>query len=50
MGKNSAYLKLSDGQRATNGKYMVQHGIVNTIHHFIKDFKDKPLKESTAHG
>jgi len=29
---------------------MAQHGIVKAIRHFAKDFKDKPLKESTVFG
>ena len=49
-GKRSVYLKLNDEQRATIGKYAAQHGIVKAIHHFAKDFKDEPLKESTVCG
>ena len=37
-GKHQTYLKLTDEQCATIGRYAAEHGIVNVIRHFKGDF------------
>ena len=49
-GKRSPYLKATPYQKATIAKYAAEHGIVNSIRHFKKDFLEEALKESTIHG
>ena len=49
-GKCKPYLKLTDKQRAAIGCYAAEHGTVNTIHHFARDFPKDSLKESTIRG
>ena len=49
-GKRSPYLKITPQQKATIAKYAAEHGIVNAIHRFKKDFPDDLLKESTIRG
>ena len=50
MGKRSPYLKVMAEQRATIRKYASEHSIVNAIHHFVPDFREGALKESTVRG
>ena len=41
-GKRQPYLKLTDEQRDTIGRYAAEYGTVNTIRHFKGDFpKDR---------
>ena len=47
-GKRAPYLKVTPQQKATVAKYAAEHGIVNAICHFKKDFPK--LKESTIRG
>ena len=49
-GKRSPYLKVTPYQKATIAKYAAEHGIVNSIRHFKKDFPEEALKESTIRG
>ena len=49
-GKRKPYLKLTDKQRATIGRYAVEHGTVNAIRRFKGDFPQDSLKENTIHG
>ena len=49
-GKRSPYLKVISHQKATIAKYAAEHGIVNSIRHFKKDFLEEALKESTIRG
>ena len=46
-GKRQPYLKLTDEQQATIGRYAAEHGTVNAICHFKGDFPKDSLKEST---
>ena len=46
-GKRSPYLKITPQQKATIAKYTAEHGIVNAVRCFKKDFPDDLLKEST---
>ena len=48
-GKCSPYLKVTPHQKATIAKYAAEHGIVNSIRHFKKDFLEA-LKESIIRG
>ena len=48
--KHQPYLKLTDEQRATIGRYAAEHGTVNVIRHFKGDFPKDSLKESTICG
>ena len=50
MGKRSPYLKVTAEQRATIGKYASEHDIINAIRHFLPDFPEGALKESTVRG
>ena len=49
-GKRAPYLKVTPQQKVTVAKYVVEHGIVNAICHFKKDFPEDSLKECTIHG
>ena len=46
-GKRKRYLKLTDEQRSTIGRYALEHGTTNVIRHFTGDFPPDSLKEST---
>ena len=48
--KRQAYLKVSSEQKAIIARYAVNHGIVNAIRQFSKDFPGNSLKESTIRG
>ena len=48
--KCQPYLKLTDEQRATIGRYAAEHGTVNAICCFKGGFPKDSLKESTIHG
>ena len=43
-------MKVTAEQKATIGKYAAEHGIVNAIRHFVPDFPEGSLKESTVRG
>ena len=49
-GKRKPYLKLTDEQWATIGRYAAEHGTVNAIRCFPRDFPKDSLKESTNRG
>ena len=44
------YLKATPAQKALVGKYAAEHGVMNSIRRFEKDFPPDGLKESTVHG
>ena len=48
--KRQPYLKISPEQKAIIARYAANHGIVNAIRQFSKDFPENSLKESTIHG
>ena len=48
--KCAPYLKVTPQQKVTVAKYAAEHGIVNAIRHFKKDFPEDSLKESTIRG
>ena len=50
MGKRSPYLKVMAQQKAIIGKYAAEYDIVNAIRHFVPDFPEGALKESTVRG
>lgn len=43
-------MKVIPQHKATVAKYAAEHGIVNAIHHFKKDFPEDSLKETTFRG
>ena len=48
--KRHPYLRISPEQKAIIARYAVNHGIVNTVRQFSKDFPENSLKESTIRG
>ena len=48
--KRQSYLKISSEQKAFIARYAANHGIVNAIRRFSKDFPENSLKESTIRG
>ena len=48
--KRHPYLKISPEQKAIIARYAVNHGIVNAVRQFSKDFLENSLKESTIRG
>ena len=48
--KRQPYLKISPEQKAIIARYAANHGIVNAIRQFSKDFPESSLKESTIRG
>ena len=48
--KCQPYLKISPEQKGIIGRYAANHGIVNAIRQFSKDFPENSLKESTIRG
>ena len=48
--KRQPYLKISPEQKAIIVRYVANHGIVNAIRQFSKDFPENSLKESMIHG
>ena len=48
--KRQPYLKISPEQKAIIARYAANHGIVNAIRQFSKDFPENSLKESTIRG
>ena len=49
-GKRHPYLKISPEQKAVIARYAANHGIVQAIRQFSKDFPENSLKESTICG
>ena len=48
--QRSPYLKATPAQKALVGKYAAEHGVMNSIRRFQKDFTPDTLKESTVRG
>ena len=48
--QRSPYLKATPAHKALVGKYAAEHGVMNLIRHFQKDFTSDALKESTVRG
>ena len=48
--KRHPYLKIFPEQKAIIARYAVNHGIVNVVRQFSKDFPENSLKESTIRG
>ena len=48
--KRQTYLKVSPAQKAISARYAANHGIVNAIRQFLKDFPWGSLKQSTISG
>ena len=48
--QRSPYLKATPAQKALVGKYAAEHGVMNSIRRFQKDFTSDALKESTVRG
>ena len=48
--KRQSYLKILSEQKAFIARYAANHGIVNAIRWFSKDFPENSLKESTIRG
>ena len=48
--KRQPYLKISPEQKAIIARYAANHGIVNAIRQFLKDFPENSLKESMIRG
>ena len=48
--KRQPYLKISPEQKAIIARYAANHGIVNAIRQFSKDFPENSLKESMIRG
>ena len=50
LAKRHPYLKILPEQKAIIARYAVNHGIVNAVRQFLKDFPENSLKESTIRG